>query len=94
MHLHHFKTTPFPNSHKLVIALYLVHFFYKEFGHFTIMNHQEEQELLSQSTLPVLSRLDRLDRLVSDFFFFFCVCMCESLQKLGSMVFKQNYLTG
>lgn len=56
------------------------------------MNHQEEQELLSQSTLPVLSRLDRLDRLVSDFFF--CVCMCESLQKLGSMVFKQNYLTG
>lgn len=91
MHLHHFKATPFPNSHKLVIALYLVHFFYKEFGHFTIMNHQEEQELLSQSTLPVLSRLDRLDRLVSDFFF---VCMCESLQKLGSMVFKQNYLTG
>lgn len=92
MHLHHFKATPFPNSHKLVIALYLVHFFYKEFGHFTIMNHQEEQELLSQSTLPVLSRLDRLDRLVSDFFL--CVCMCESLQKLGSMVFKQNYLTG
>ncbi|KAL9448277.1 hypothetical protein AB3S75_015701 [Citrus x aurantiifolia] len=28
------------------------------------MNHQEEQELLSQSTLPVLSRLDRLDRLL------------------------------
>ncbi|ESR45152.1 hypothetical protein CICLE_v10002723mg [Citrus x clementina] len=40
------------------------------------MNHQEEQELLSQSTLPVLSRLDRLDRLVSDFFF--CVCIMKS----------------
>lgn len=46
------------------------------------MNHQEEQELLSQSTLPVLSRLDRLDRLVSDFFFstllFVCACVSRS----------------